>query len=346
MTENRRCTPGARTVEVCACLAPFNPPSPPLRSPGGPRTVTSSPDYRPGVEKLSSLEQANDNAAGFWLAQARAHGWERLRRPEFTAVRCARDDADAHRVVVTRPYREPAVLEQELGDLLKAWGTTQLCLEDPYGRLDLSRFGCVHGLGMAVMAREPLRVAGDPRAREVCDSAHRAEAPTSPPEAARPFRAGRPQDGPSLTIGEASDAEALAAVERTVVEGFPVSARQPWTRGGMLPEELLSEPGVRGWLASASGQHAGACLTYDDGTVVGVYWVTTLPQHRSRGVARALLAAALAAHPDKPATLVATLLGEPLYRKLGFVEHGVTRWWGYPAAPAVGPVAPGVPASS
>ncbi|MFC8452183.1 GNAT family N-acetyltransferase [Kitasatospora sp. NPDC057223] len=286
------------------------------------------------MDKLSSLEQANDNAAGFWLAQARAHGWEQFQRPEFTAVRCARDSADAHRVVVTRPYADPEVLERDIDNLLKAWSTTQLCLEDPYGRLDLSRFGCVHGLGKAVMVREPLRMADESEARgEGGEPARRVGASAGPEGAGLSSLSGRPQYGRSLTVCGASDADLLAAVERTVVEGFPVAARQPWTRGGMLPADLLHEPGVRGWLARAAGEDAGACLTYDDGAAVGVYWVTTIPRHRSKGVARALLGAALAAHPDRPATLVATLLGEPLYRKLGFVEQGVTRWWGYPAAP-------------
>ncbi|WP_371484610.1 GNAT family N-acetyltransferase [Kitasatospora sp. NBC_00315] len=263
----------------------------------------------------SRLEQANDNAAGFWLAQARVHGWEQLRRPGFTAVRCARDSADAHRVVVTRPYGEAGLLEAELDELLRTWGTTQLCLEDPYGHLDLSRFGCVHGLAMAVMTRPGVIPSGGERAGRVAGLS------------------GLPSYGVELTVSEVLDAGELAAMERTVVEGFPIPARQPWVSGGMLPLGLLGETGLRAWLARVAGRPAGGCLTYDDGDTVGVYWVTTLAEHRSRGVARALLETALAAQPDRPATLVATLLGEPLYRKLGFVEQGLTRWWGYPAAP-------------
>ncbi|OKI28519.1 GNAT family N-acetyltransferase [Streptomyces sp. CB03911] len=278
------------------------------------------------MEKDSRLEQANDNAADFWLAQARVHAWEHLDRPGYTAVRCARTTTDAHRVVVTRPYDEPAELEEELAEVLRAWGTTRLCLEDPYGRLDLSRFGCVHGLGMAVMAREPGPVPGGAGGTSGAGSVGGLGI------GAAPGRGARGRYGSELTVDEAHDEDALAAVERTVVEGFPVPAHQPVTRGGMLPRDLLGEPGIRAWRARVEGQDAGACLTYDNGGTVGVYWVATLPAHRSHGVARTLLETALAAHPDRPATLVATLLAEPLYRKLGFVEHGVTRWWGYPAA--------------
>ncbi|MFC9326390.1 GNAT family N-acetyltransferase [Kitasatospora sp. NPDC057015] len=305
------------------------------------------------MENRSRLEQANDNAAGFWLAQARVNGWEYLHRPGLTAVRCARSAADPHRVVITDPYGESAVLEEELSELLNSWRTTQLCLEDPYRRLDLSRFGCVHGLDMAIMVREPVVVPGPnamPGSPLVPGSALGPGSALAPGQAVVVGSAagstgsvgtagwgGRRRYGDELTVAQAVDGEGLAAAERTVVEGFPVPAHQPAVRGGMLAEGLLDEPGLRAWLAEVDGQEAGACLTYDNGTTVGVYWVATLPGHRSRGVARALVEAALAAHPDRPAVLVATLLAEPLYRKLGFVEQGVTRWWGYPAAPEAYP---------
>lgn len=249
----------------------------------------------------SRLEQANRNAAAFWLAQARAHGWEQRVRPGWTAVRCARRPVDPHRVVITEPYAEAAPLEQELADLLASWSSEQFTVEDPYRRLDLSRLGATASRAMAVMAREP--------------------GPLDPPT---PLQA-RP--GAALTVDEVTGADEFAEVERTVVDGFPLPARQPWVRGVALPAALLREPGCRAWLARRDGAAAGACLSYDDGRAAGLYWVATLPEHRSRGVARAVLEAALTEGPDAPATLVATTLGEPLYRKLGFVEHGRTHWW-------------------
>ncbi|MFI6846842.1 GNAT family N-acetyltransferase [Kitasatospora sp. NBC_00085] len=259
------------------------------------------------MDNISRLEQANDNAAAFWLAQARAHGWQQLIDPRFTAVRCDRSPDDAHRIVITRPYGDSAPLEDELAALLREWSTVRLTLEDPYGRLDMARHGCGHGRGMAVMVREP--------------------GPLDAPLPSSLPRSGDQGGGP-LTVDEVLDADGFAEVEHAVVEGFPIEAHQPWTRGGMLPAELLREPGLRAWLGRIDGAPAGACLTYDDGRATGVYWVATLPDHRSRGVARAVLETALAAaHPDRPATLVATQLGEPLYRKLGFIEWGRTHWW-------------------
>ncbi|MFD0278910.1 GNAT family N-acetyltransferase [Kitasatospora sp. NPDC127111] len=266
------------------------------------------------MKTISRLEQANDNAAAFWLAQARAHGWQQLVTPRFTAVRCARTPDDAHRIVITRPYGATEPLEDELAALLRDWSTVRLTLEDPYGRLDMTRYGYGHGRAMAVMVREP--------------------GPVEPPLlGALPGSGAR--GGGRLTVDETFDADEFAEVEHAIVEGFPIEAHQPWKRGVMLPGELLWEQGFRAWLGRIDGAPAGACLTYDDGQATGVYWVATLPDHRSRGVARAVLETALAAaDPERPATLVATLLGEPLYLKLGFTEHGRTHWWSVPTPPA------------
>ncbi|MER7773096.1 GNAT family N-acetyltransferase [Kitasatospora sp. NPDC096140] len=255
----------------------------------------------------SRLERANDNAAAFWLAQARVHGWRSRVRPGLTAVRCARTPDDAHRILVTRPYAEPGTVEKELADLLSAWSTVHFTVEDPYGGLDLSRFGATRMPEMPVMVREPGPVEGATTALPAVYGAH---------------------GGGSLTVDEVLDGDGFALVERAIVEGFPLPARRPWVRGEALPEQLLGEPGWRAWLGRVDGAVAGTCLTYDDGRATGVYWVATLPDRRGRGVAKAVLRTALAhAHPDRPATLVATTLGEPLYRKLGFVEQARTRWW-------------------
>lgn len=263
------------------------------------------------MEIRSRLEQANDNAAAFWLAQATVQGWEHTRRQGFTAVRCARDSADAHRVVITRPYGDPGALEAELGALFQEWGTTHFCIEDPYLGLDFTGFGREASLAMPVMVREPELPPPGPRAG------------TGSALSPHTVSGG----GGGLTVGEVLDPEGLAAVERTVVEGFPLTGRQPWIRGEVLPQGLLEMPGYRAWLARVDGHPASACMTYDNGATVGVYWVATLAEHRSKGLARAVVVEALAAHPGRVATLVATLLGEPLYRRLGFTERGLTRWW-------------------
>jgi GNAT superfamily N-acetyltransferase len=256
------------------------------------------------VDVRTPLELANDNAARYWLAQAEAYGWETLVRADrYAAVRRDQEDGEIHQVLLLRPPGDAGALRAELVALFREWDTRRLVLEDPYAVLDLAGYGCEAGLPMPVMGRQ----AGD---------------------APRPAR---PAAG--VAVDPVGEAALLAEAERVVVEGFPVPARMPWRAGTLFAPRLLDVPGWRAWLARWEGAPAGACVTFDDGAAVGVYWVCVLPEHRSRGIGRALVEAALAAHPQRTAVLTATLLGEPLYRKAGFAELSVARWWRHPGLP-------------
>ncbi len=81
------------------------------------------------------------------------------------------------------------------------------------------------------------------------------------------------------------------------------------------------------YLVTRDGEIAGACLIVLDGTAGGIYWVTTLPEHRSRGVARQLMHAVLARLADRPVTLTAARAGKPLYDSLGFRTITQSTWW-------------------
>lgn len=134
---------------------------------------------------------------------------------------------------------------------------------------------------------------------------------------------------PGCEVVQARDTATLAMAERVIVDGFPY-ARARGLPGGLLPPPVLDHPGWRVWLAYDRGTPAAAGITFDDGALLGVYFMATLPAHRSRGLARAVLTAALAADPDRPSTLVATKAGQPLYASLGFTEISTATWylWG------------------
>jgi GNAT superfamily N-acetyltransferase len=134
-----------------------------------------------------------------------------------------------------------------------------------------------------------------------------------------------------VRVVRAADREVLAQAERVIVDGFPRRALQPFWPGGMLPPLVLGTPGWRVWLAYRDNEPAAACCTFDDGAALGIYWLATLPRHRSHGLGRAVMCAALGACAGRPAALVATVAGEALYSSLGFRTVAAAAWYRSPA---------------
>jgi GNAT superfamily N-acetyltransferase len=132
-----------------------------------------------------------------------------------------------------------------------------------------------------------------------------------------------PAPPPSLPVEPVTTEDGLAGAERIVVDGFPLPDFQPYRRGEVLPAGLLSNDTVAVFRVG----DAGAALTIDDPAAVGIYWVTTMPEHRSRGVGRSLMHAALARVPDRPMTLTASRAGRALYESLGFRFVTESVWW-------------------
>jgi GNAT superfamily N-acetyltransferase len=155
----------------------------------------------------------------------------------------------------------------------------------------------------------------------------RPPAATEPLPGRDPGGAGAAGDAAQARVVRAADRETLAAAERVIVDGFPRRAQQPFRPGCMLPPLVLTIPGWQTWLAYRDGEPAAACCTFDDGATLGIYWLATLPQHRSHGLGRAVMRAALGACPQRPAALVATVTGEPLYSSLGFRAVTEAVWY-------------------
>lgn len=136
-----------------------------------------------------------------------------------------------------------------------------------------------------------------------------------------------PANGEGTRVVLVADQEALVQAERVIVDGFPRPALQPYRPARMLPPQVLATPGWRIWLAYRYGRPAAACCTYDDGAALGVYWLAALPEHRSAGLGRAIMCAALTVGAGRPAVLVATAAGTPLYSSLGFAAVSEAAWY-------------------
>ena len=67
-----------------------------------------------------------------------------------------------------------------------------------------------------------------------------------------------------------------------------------------------------------------------------MYWLAALPEHRSAGLGRAVMCAALTASPGRPVVLVATAAGAPLYSSLGFAVVSEAAWYRIPGTAGPG----------
>lgn len=133
-----------------------------------------------------------------------------------------------------------------------------------------------------------------------------------------------PAPPPALEVRRVRTAAEWAVTEQVVVDGFPLPG---FPTGNALPLALKDREGFGLHAAWRDGVVAGACLTAEADDVVGVYWVTTLPRHRSRGVGRALLNSVVNEYPTRPMALSATKQGLPLYESLGFSVVTQATWW-------------------
>jgi GNAT superfamily N-acetyltransferase len=244
---------------------------------------------------VDGAELYADNAAAMWSSLA---PWSRPvpgTAPGVVAV-----DIPAQRAgrVILR-WRGAAGSRQP-GALVRALGLHgRVVVEDSFGDLVLRRDGRARDGGVTV-DRMPLML--------------------------RPAGGAAPP-GSGAAVVLVADQEALVQAERVIVDGFPRPALQPYRPGRMLPPRVLITPGWRTWLAYRYGRPTAACCTYDDGAALGVYWLAALPEHRSAGLGRTVMCAALTASPGRPVVLVATAAGVPLYSSLGFAAVSEAAWY-------------------
>jgi GNAT superfamily N-acetyltransferase len=191
------------------------------------------------------------------------------------------------RVVLTSD-QPPAADLAELTDLLKSRSWPRVTIEDPYG-----------------VVSPPLTAAQWPVM----------------------IRPAAPLPEPTVDVVHVRTEEQLAAVDKVVVEGFPLPHFQPYGSAAAVPPALLSTPGFDAYLIAVDGQWAaaGATITQDD--VAGVYFVTTRPEFRGHGLARQLMYAVLRELAPLPVTLTAAAPAQHLYQSLGFTTIGESTWW-------------------
>lgn len=122
-----------------------------------------------------------------------------------------------------------------------------------------------------------------------------------------------------------ADVEAFAAIDGAAYATYgmppdvtPVTLAKP---------DVLIAPHIRSYLALVDGVPRAAALVILTHGIGGIYWVGTVPEARGRGLAETVTRAATNAGFDLGARLVtlqASVMGEPIYRRMGYFE--VTRY--------------------
>lgn len=132
-----------------------------------------------------------------------------------------------------------------------------------------------------------------------------------------------------LQIEVATNGDAAAEATLTSAAGFgmpPALADQMASIYRAVGEHR--DGSSRYFLARLDGRPVGAALGTVDGDAVGIYNVGTIPAARGRGIGRAVMLAALLDGRRRGATigvLEASVMGRPVYERLGFRDIGVSR---------------------
>lgn len=98
---------------------------------------------------------------------------------------------------------------------------------------------------------------------------------------------------------------------------------------------------LRNLIAYWKGEPVGTSSLYLGGGVAGIYTVCVLPKARQQGIGAAITAAPLRIAREmgyRIGVLLASAMGSPVYRRLGFEEQGrfALYGWGAPVTPEVG----------
>ena len=137
-----------------------------------------------------------------------------------------------------------------------------------------------------------------------------------------------------VVIEEVGDQHVLKQWSRALGLGFGLSPEivDVFVRVSVLLGYGEQAP-IRSFLAYYKGEPAGTSSLYLGAGVAGIYNVAVVPEARQKGIGAAITAAPLQIARDlgyRIGTLQASKMGEPVYRRLGFQEHGQFAMYGLP----------------
>jgi GNAT superfamily N-acetyltransferase len=133
-----------------------------------------------------------------------------------------------------------------------------------------------------------------------------------------------------LELRPVTDAASAEEYERTLVEAYPDPALLPYARRRFLAGDSWSAPGWHHWVGYVGGAAVATASAYVGPHHIDVEMISARPEVRGRGVGRAVTAAATVVAPDRPAMLISSDDGRPVYERLGYVPIlRFTLWAGH-----------------
>ena len=140
-----------------------------------------------------------------------------------------------------------------------------------------------------------------------------------PPLMLRPVGGEAPPLPDGLDVHPVRTVEELEEFTTTLVEAFPVAELAGLPNGGYGPE-LLDVDGWHMWVGRIDGRAVATSAAWVHGGIVDVEWISARPETRGRGVGAAVTWAATMVDPARPAMLIASDLGQPVYERMGYLR--------------------------
>ena len=117
-----------------------------------------------------------------------------------------------------------------------------------------------------------------------------------------------------VTIVAVRTPDQLAVFETTLAAAYPAGGG-----GTFFSPPILDVDGISLWIAELDGEPVATALAHHGGAVNGVEMIACDPNARGRRVGEAVTWLPTLVAPDRPAALIASDLGRPVYERMGFV---------------------------
>jgi hypothetical protein len=107
------------------------------------------------------------------------------------------------------------------------------------------------------------------------------------------------------------------------LEGYPAP-----DAGAFADARLLEVPGMHFWVGYLDGRPIACSAAHVSDACVDVEFIAAREEARGRGIGKAMTWRATLADPTKPAVLIASDPGQPVYEAMGYLRVQRMTMWG------------------